>query len=609
MSDSITQTSGRAWPPIRVATIGLALGLVALAVWAAPSAVQAGDAGELSTVMLRGGVPHPSGYPWMRALGPIARLLEQLGVAPARAAALPCALCGAAAWVVLLGPVSRLVSWKVATWAVAFMGTASIVVLHAFDAEVWGLHLLLCACFVRLALRDPPCSPLRLGLMLGLAVSHHLSAVLLVPLAIGAALPAREPGGDARRWAMSALRAGGLGLAGSALGLLAYATLMIGDGGAWRWGDTQSLSGLLHHVSRGDYGVLSLSLHEDTVGPVDQLRRVAASLGRVLSAGRSDAPWLGAGLLVAVALGGATRVPTALRPAAWRGYLAATALSTFGFPALHDIDPASPFGAWILERFDLLPCLLWTPLVALAAARATEALRGRVSSRVVPAALAALGAGAILAQLATTADRGVPSDDDGVERYAVDLLRTPAPGVPSLVFGTGDHRTFGVLYAQEVLEEGEHVLYIDASLLAHAWYRARLRDRWPQLPDVDKPLALMGAVWRSPALADTPVYLANDFSRPSTTLGRVPEGLLWRVIPPPELATTPPPSPAEVLARHRAAWSRYVGPPPGRPKAGHPFTGDLAANYTDLTERLIEALRAAGMTDDARDLAHDLASR
>src|SRR5690606_21103446 len=53
--------------------------LLGVAAWAMPSAIQAGDAGEFATVMLRGGVPHPSGYPWMRILGWPARALEVLG--------------------------------------------------------------------------------------------------------------------------------------------------------------------------------------------------------------------------------------------------------------------------------------------------------------------------------------------------------------------------------------------------------------------------------------------------------------------------------------------------------------------------------------------------
>ena len=428
-----------------------------------------------------------------------------------------------------------------------------------------------------------------MGVLLGLAVSHHLTAVLLVPLAIGATWPPRPAGQSTGAWTLRLLGIGARGVLGSALGLLVFATLMIGDGGPWRWGDTQTLAGLLHHVTRGDYGILQLSLHTETVTATDQWLRTFGSLSRVLTAGLVAHPAVGGLLVAAIGIAAARGRPKSIRRGPWWGLLTAAALSTIAFPALHDIDPASPFGAWILERFDLLSVLVLAPLTTAAIA----ALRPRLPDR---ARLAATGLGVVLllAQLAATARRGVPSDDAFVQRYAVDLLRTPSPDRPALVFGTDDHRTFPVLYAHAVLGEGPNVLYVDASLLAHAWYRAQLRRRWPELPDVDKPLRMMGAIWSDPSLAATPIYLANVFSRPAAGLDRVPEGILWRVIPP----GTPPPGPVEVVARHRAAVARYApGDAVRQPRPAHPFTDDLAAAYNEPQARLVEALVAAGMTD------------
>src|SRR5690606_18525568 len=145
------------------------------------------------------------------------------------------------------------------------------------------------------------------------------------------------------------------------------------------------------------------------------------------------------------------------------------------------------------------------------------------------------------------------SDDDGVERYAIDLLRTPTPGRRAFVFGTDDHRTFPVLFAQAVLGHGPEVVYVDASLLAHPWYRAQLRARVPELPDAEKPLQLIGALWSDPRFAASEVYLANIFSRPARSLALAPQGILWRVLRPDEQA-----SPLDVLPAHRAALARYV---------------------------------------------------
>ncbi|MFO0637555.1 MAG: DUF2723 domain-containing protein, partial [Nannocystaceae bacterium] len=105
------------------ALVALLLLTVALAL---PRAIGPGDAGELGTIMLRGGVPHPPGYPWMRLLGLPARALWAMGVPPAMAAALPCALCSAAGWALLARTIRRLCAWPVAYATVAVIASAHV---------------------------------------------------------------------------------------------------------------------------------------------------------------------------------------------------------------------------------------------------------------------------------------------------------------------------------------------------------------------------------------------------------------------------------------------------------------------------------------------------
>src|SRR5690606_6391719 len=104
-------------------------------------------------------------------------------------------------------------------------------------------------------------------------------------------------------------------------------------------------------------------------------------------------------------------------------------------------------------------------------------------------ALLRAGAGAfaaviLLAQLGAVLERGRPATEAAVELAAIDLLESPDPEGPAsataegepvraIVFGTDDHRSFPILYAQAVLDVGGHTLYIDAQLLAHRWYRDR----------------------------------------------------------------------------------------------------------------------------------------
>jgi hypothetical protein len=567
----------------------LTITLVGVAWWAMPRSVQAGDAGEMATVMLRGGVPHPSGYPWMRVLGLLARVLESLGVGPALACAIVCSLAGVLAWLLVQ---RLLVKWQLTiagTLGITIVATSAAVVTHVNDSEVWGLHLLLCALVVYLSLTRRR-SPLVLGVAFGLALSHHLTAALLLPLVVGAAWP------DA--WSpRDLLRNGALGVGGSLLGSCGYLTLAIGSGGAWRWGDTRSVDGLVHHVARADYGVTQLSLHTESTSMIDLWARAFESIGGGLSA--YAIPHVVGSLLILGAIVVFARRPDSVPRPAWIGLWGAIGMTTLVFPALQNIDPNSPFGAWILERFDLLPMMLWTLPAATASARLAGPLRQRRFRFVLYVAPAAL----LFRQGVQTYTRGVPSEESGVETYAVDMLETPAAS--AVIFGTDDHRTFPALYASEVLGTRPDVVYVDASLLYHPWYRERIRQKWPGLPVQDKPLKTMAAIWQHEGLRDTPIYIANLFSRPAAKeLHLVPEGVLWRVIPP---GADPAQFDAmqaatrhlEALGRYRAKAGSFAGL---HSPNGHPWSVDLWHPYVDHTAQVTAIAGRAGHEDLAARL-------
>ncbi|MCA9683563.1 MAG: DUF2723 domain-containing protein [Myxococcales bacterium] len=617
----------------------LAAILLTLSAWALPRAVQAGDAGEFATVMLTGGVPHPSGYPWMRILGLFSRALWALGLSPAVAAALPPTLAGVAAWVLLQRTTARLLApWLEARQAgalsaalVLLAALSPLVVIHVNDSEVWGPNLLFSVLFARTCLltSDRGPRPLLLGLLLGLAVSHHLTAVLLVPLAIAGAWPTREVGGPLARFIIALLRNGALGLLGSLLGLLPLLTLPIGAGGGWRWGDVRHVDGLLHHILRRDYGTLSLSLHEEEVSALDTVSRHLTGLGEIFSAGLVEAWWFGA-LILLGSLGlaaGLLRARSEPSPGTNRiavGWAAALLIAGPGFASLQNIDPHSPFGAWILERFDLLPLLLLVPVIALATTAVIVRLRAVTDRASIRMAAWALPAVLLLAQFGAVLERGRPATERAVEIAAIDLLENPDPLGPALpgpadqapiraiVFGTDDHRSFPVLYAREVLAAGEHTLYIDAALLAHPWYRARLRRRVPTLPDVDKPLRLIGAIWSDPSLDQVPIYLANVFSAPAEKLERVPEGLLWRVVPPADHPrfVAEQWSLSAITERHLDALARLRARPEdfaGRTHPrGHPWSADLLESYREPSRALMTALARAGRVESIPEVERRL---
>src|SRR5690606_7270522 len=286
----IEPAGGWAWSLL---CVGAAL---SVSLWSLPRSIQAGDAGEFATVMLTGGVPHPSGYPWMRILGVLARGLWAVGVPPAIAAALPPALCGVAAWLLVQRICVAIDRPRLGALASTLVAVSPLAVIHVNDSEVWGPHLLFSALFIHTVIHNRSAlRPLWLGLTLGLAVSHHLTAVLLVPLAVGAALPDRNRDASGGWW-RALVRNGALGLAGSLAGLLPVATLPIGPGRPRRRGGVRSLDGLLHHVARRDYGTLSLSLHEEQVAIADTVGRALISVGEVFSAGLVASSLFGAAL-------------------------------------------------------------------------------------------------------------------------------------------------------------------------------------------------------------------------------------------------------------------------------------------------------------------------
>ena len=572
-----------------------ALAVAAIAAASIPNTVQPGDAGEFSAVMLRGGIPHPSGYPWMRILGGPARALEWLGVPSAAAAAIPCASLAVAGFVGIGSSLTAIAPLSYAVVILSLIAMSPVFVRHAYDAEVWGPHVFFCALVLLCASQRR--SPLLIGLALGAAVANHLTAILLLPIAMGAAWP--EGGG-----AKPVFRAGLLGILGSAICLLIFGTLAFGHGGAWRWGDTQTWSGWIHHVTRGDFGSFQLSIQKHGAPPVtDRLARVLSSLGDTWTAGAVRSPWLVSILLGVVWLCSQLhkRMPRPL----YVGWISCLCLTTIVFPCAQNIDPSTAFGRWINERFDLLPVLLWTPVFVATIHRFHgHAAIHRVRAVLIPAALT------ILAAQAMRSWHERPRLLQGTEVYARDML--DSPGTPdAIIVGTDDHRTFPALYVSAVSPSAGHALYIDAALLYHPWYRAWLLQQRPDLPLQDLPLKTISAIWETPALQDTPIYLSNVFSKPASRLPLVPEGLLLRVVPP----QAPPDfiAPEALARRHLEATARIVGTRADFRGADEPETDPFGANlwthYALGASELARNLDAVGRPDLAEEIASDAWSR
>ncbi|MEW5829993.1 MAG: DUF2723 domain-containing protein [Chloroflexota bacterium] len=150
------------------------------------------DGGDLITAAATGGVPHPSGYPVYLL---VARLFQFIPIGPlAFRTNLLSALAAVAASLLAYGIVTRLPDSPSAGdrlagfFAGLSFGLSPILWSQAVITEVYTLHAAFVALAIFLALRPPPRVPERLdrlrGLVSGLAVGNHLTAVFLLPVAL-----------------------------------------------------------------------------------------------------------------------------------------------------------------------------------------------------------------------------------------------------------------------------------------------------------------------------------------------------------------------------------------------------------------------------------------
>lgn len=567
-----------AGPAIVIVAAGLAY------VVTAAQQVLGGDNGELASLYALGGAAHPSGYPLFILLSRALRFLP--AVSPAHGAALATALM-AVGGLVLLYRAMRALGASV---------EASTIVLaaHAFSerawtlsthAEVFALNAALGAAIVAVSVGERPRGLPRvvgLTLLAGLGLSNHHSSVLLAPIGLyGVVRGLREV--EAKGRAVL------LGLLGLAVGLTPYAYLLwVGrhPEGKIVWGQLQTLSDLVFHFRRGEYGTTSLVVRPQAADRLGQLGLLAWDL---LS---------GLAFLPLVALAGLRKRPRAETAALIAALLLAGPAFVSVFPlSIHGLD------RMIVERFHLLPQALLAVLVAPALDRAYVRLRkaDAASGGAPPAWLAAPIA---LAAAFVTVPRVRAHNLPAVETYARNTLAIAPEG--AILIGTGDHRLGAFLYAREALGLRRDVVYLDAWLLLNGWYRRRMSaELQVALPEPQgRSLSSVDVIGRLVATG-RPVLLTNDFSvSAAAAWPTVPVGTLRVVMP--KGAALPPLQVVE-------AWNRdALGKMRRDPTLSEPGTwgGDLERAYAMPWEFLAGAWRSAGQgarADECARVARTLA--
>jgi hypothetical protein len=487
---------------VRVLPLALLAAIAAAHGAAASPWVLGGDNAELATLFHEGGVAHPPGFAsYVLFLRALAWLPAR---SPAHGAALATALLGVGAAACLyFGARAWGASRGAAAAATAIYAFSPLAFGLATEAEVFTPNALACAALLWLAARP---RAFAVGAVAGLGLACHPSLVLAAPFVV---IAMRRAG--ARKLGHFAL--------GLALGLLPIAYLALTarrPDGRWLWGHTAEPLGLVRHLLRADYGAATLSGSGSGRAPVAQWLALARSAG----GGLLIVPPLAAlGLTGAAALG-RSKALTRSDAILW---LLALLLAGPLFVALFNVPP-SGIGRAIVERFHLLPMVMLVAPAALAFDRLP--LRAPVQGILATASVA------------VALFRGWPAHGPTVERYLAETLSSLPPR--AVVLATGDHRTFGFLYAQRALGLRRDVTCIDPVLLHHDWYRARaaaelgLPIAQPNGDSVDT-RALAQSIFD----AGRPLFLADLFGGAiPRTFASYPIGPLIRVLPPGE----PPPS-------------------------------------------------------------------
>jgi hypothetical protein len=413
-----------------------AAGLVALIVYGATMAPDltwahsGSDGGELITASVTSGIPHPPGYPTYVFLGKLFALLPVGSVAwrfnlmSAVAAAVAVAFTTATALNTLEEKRHGAIASLATGLTVAF---APLLWSQALIAEVYTVNLAFLAIFLWSVLGCR--SPLLSGLFLGLAITSHLSSLLLLPLAL-VLIP----------------RGGRCSLAaGLILGLTPLLALPVlaNSGSPVIWGDPTTFSGWWWLVS-GRLYYANLRLPQAGEAGAKLLSMSDAFLRQFLYAG-----WL------LVVLGVSTRIVNRRTMTT----LAGTGLLYLIYGYLYQTDDAINH---------ILPALLLlSPLLA--------------------AGLSRLGSWSLLLPLGlllVNFQALTLHNDREVRPLAEDVLASAPEN--SVLLTPGDQSIFTLWYYHHVEQVRPDLMLVDANLLAFDWYRQRVSEQYPDLEALER---------------------------------------------------------------------------------------------------------------------------
>ena len=408
------------------------------------------DGGDLIAAAVRGGVPHPTGYPTYLLIAS-AFLRLPFGSLAYRTNLLSAAcMVGAALLVALVVRRAGGTAISAVIAGTAF-GTFPLAWSQAIITEVNALHAAFIAAILCMTLSGGANAipDLALGLLAGLGLGNHMSTLLALPLL------AIKPGSGEQNAMLTDFHGGIRRAAGLLLGLLVYAVIPLraATQAPVNWGNATNLSSFLWLVSGQAYW------------------------GRL---GHFDASYLWAGF------------------GAWSRFL----LTQLGVVGLALVFVALAFAfkrsrlllatSWLAAAYSVFAILYYSPdsyvyllpvliSVAIWIGMASQWLVERIPNQYSdwrPAASCLL-----LATFLARAVLGIPamdlSKDHAAEDFAARALEAAPQG--AILLATGDEATFSLWYRHFAERERPDVAVVSIDLLLQPWYAQVLTRTYPDL--------------------------------------------------------------------------------------------------------------------------------
>uniref|UniRef100_A0A1A7XTJ3 Chromosome 14 open reading frame 101 n=2 Tax=Iconisemion striatum TaxID=60296 RepID=A0A1A7XTJ3_9TELE len=451
--------------------------------------VPGGDSGELITTACELGVAHPPGYPLFTLLARLSmRLLPSLS--PAHSVNLMSSLLGAAACGCLCITVCRMTGpGPGAVLAAGLFAVSRLSWQWSMVAEVFSLNNLFVGLlfFLTVSFQCAESSTQRRkvahwgALCCGLGLCNQHTLVLYVLVII--------PWVFYRLYTLKELSFVVLVSLGSSFlaGFLPYVYLPASsylNAARWSWGDQTSLSGLLNHLLRTEYGTFSLAKTESSVSLSSMLQ---AQLDHCLLELPPPASVLaGAGLLLATRDRRCSSVT-------WLLIVMLLVYSLF-FAWRANLDISRPLLLGVVERFWLQSDAVVCVLAGLGLSCVHTQMETRFGRGAVWKTISWVFTVALLARMVHTNHRSCDqSSNSVVEKFGRELLAS----VPkdSLILTRGDLPGNSLRYLHYCQGLRADIRLVDQEMMTYSWYVAKLAQH---LPGVHFP----GRFW-DPVLSET----------------------------------------------------------------------------------------------------------